>query len=887
VQGRWYVLAAWLVALGVSAPFAPGLVTAARFSLEPVQGTPSYTARERIMEDFPFLTFQDSEAIIISCSKCSASSGGVFDSPLLAGSAGNFTHRIIAVFDEQMAELKKKHQALNITWLSAIGGKGSGGGFGPLAKLLPHNPFLSRDNRSTVLQITWDVTPKLQNTALGIFTELEKTISSLKEEATARDFGFNVALTGPLALFEATLKSTQQDLTTKDAMVLPVALLILGARVRSWRLTLLTLLNVVITIAVSFAVFLPLATYVVEISPLAPSVMVFLSIAFSIDYSLFLFTRWAEEVGRGKTALAALHPMMCHSGEVVCLSGSILILCYLAVLLFPGQGISSIGLGASVTIFFAMVANMTVSPSAIAAFPNFFASNRGSFWRCCRHGESRHQLFWFHWGSIVTSRFCVIVVPLLAYAVMIPLALQMLRYRENFDNALTFPWRGEAADAYKDLQRILPPGSLSPVFILQEGDVRSDEWFHESMQLAERLRQRTVGTKYELVAQDYLGIAVLPDPLNTSRWANLSWAPASGAVSAQELLAGTSPLCIVSAQICEAYRELWKQLCSEHNHTAIMRISPQFDPYGAEMMSFVAALRDELNSQESTQSDARSMVEDSFNFTASANGPFRISRQLLESGNAAGPALLFSPLVIIFDIMKVIYQRLPFILLAVFASCFLCVGVVFKAACVPIKLFLTVVIPLCMVYGVAILVYQDGVLDFIGWRAISGTNGLYWANPVFTTTILIGLALDYDIFLFARVVELRLSGYDNRAAVVGALTLTGPTITAAGLIMTAGFGGLLLTDVASNNQIGFLMAFAVLVDTFIIRTCLVPAILVLASGWNYWPRRLPPGHMGLEDLYKRLVQNGGGSTGDARQPSNVRSSSGTASLISDPAASSQ
>ena len=75
---------------------------------------------------------------------------------------------------------------------------------------------------------------------------------------------------------------------------------------------------------------------------------------------------------------------------------------------------------------------------------------------------------------------------------------------------------------------------------------------------------------------------------------------------------------------------------------------------------------------------------------------------------------------------------------------------------------------------------QDGALDWLGWAALRGTGGIYWAHPVFTVTILTGLALDYDIFLFARVLELRLAGFENRAAVVGALALTGPTITAAG-----------------------------------------------------------------------------------------------------------
>mmetsp|Transcript_37777 Transcript_37777/g.87327 ORF Transcript_37777/g.87327 Transcript_37777/m.87327 type:complete len:907 (+) Transcript_37777:78-2798(+) len=858
ISAKWCVLSAWFVALGICLPFAPKLVTAARFSLEPVEGTPSYDAQQRIIRDFPFLTHQDNEAVVISCPDCSSEGGGIFASPATVGSIGNFTSRVITTLSEQLASLRQQHPDLNITWISAMGG--SDGRAARVASLLPHSPFIGLDNRSTVLQLTWDVSPELQNEALAMFDELDKTVARFAEEPI--EHPVKIALTGPLALFEATLKSTQQDLTTKDLFVLPVALLILGFRVRSWRLTLLTLVNVAITVAVSFAAFLPFATYVVEISPLAPSVMVFLSIAFSIDYSLFLFTRWTEELSRGKSAIEALHPMFLHSGEVVCLSGSILILCYLAVLLFPGKGFSSIGLGASLTILTAMLANLTVSPCAIAAFPRFFGAAGGNrTWGCCARGESRHQRFWFSWGKAVTSSTCVVIVPLLAYAVMLPICWQLVRYRENFDNSLTFPWSGEAADAYQELQRILTPGALSPIFILQEGNVTSDAWFAGNRGLAERLMDSTSGTSFELVPKDFFGLAVFPHPLNQSRWIDLTWSAAAaarnpGSFSAAELLIGNASVCFVSSSICEAYRELWMQLSSPFNRSAILRISPPFDPYGSQMQPFLAALRKALPKNSSVALDKESKLPDTTSVDSITPLQRRTSRRLssrLDAGE--GEPQLFSPLVIVFDIMEVIYARLPYILAAVFVSCFLCVSCVFKAACVPLKLFLTVVIPLCMVYGVAVLVYQDGMLNFLGLRQVQGTNGLYWANPVFTTTILIGLALDYDIFLFARVVELRLQGFDNRAAVVGALTLTGPTITAAGLIMTTGFGGLLLTDVASSNQIGFLMAFAVLVDTFVIRTCLVPAILVLASGLNYWPRRLPPGLRGLEDLEKALANH--------------------------------
>ncbi len=58
-----------------------------------------------------------------------------------------------------------------------------------------------------------------------------------------------------------------------------------------------------------------------------------------------------------------------------------------------------------------------------------------------------------------------------------------------------------------------------------------------------------------------------------------------------------------------------------------------------------------------------------------------------------------------------------------------------------------------LVYGLSILVYQKGLFSSFHWTAIKNTGGLYWLIPVITVTILIGLALDYDVFLFARIHE--------------------------------------------------------------------------------------------------------------------------------------
>jgi len=509
-----------------------------------------------------------------------------------------------------------------------------------------------------------------------------------------------------------------------------------------------------------------------------------------------------------------------------------------------------------------MTANLTISPCAIAAFPKFFGAGLepGSAGSCCVRrgtGESRSRRAWFWWGQTVTTWPCTLLVPLLAYGIMAPVCFQLLRYQESFNNGLMFPATGAAADAYDRIQEMSSPGALAPIFILQPGNVKSNEWFAENSAWAHRMMKATAGKPYELRAQDFLGVSVVPNPFDPTEFLDLTWN--SSELSAEKLLDNVSV--IPGVDIGAAYRALWSKFVSAENDTGMLHIQLGFDPYGPNMRPLISALREELDHGASgTASQFEIVINDDMESAQPSSLLHTVedqeaSSRNLQAARETDSVYLYSPLIILFDIMTITYGRLPLVLVVVFTTCFLSIGIVFRAAFVPLKLCLTVLVPLCMVYGTGILVYQDGALDFLGWRPLEGTGGIYWAQPVFTVTILTGLALDYDIFLFARVVELRLEGYSNPAAVAGAMALTGPTITAAGLIMASAFGGLLLTDIPANNQIGFLMSFAVLMDTFVIRTCLVPAVLVLASKLNYWPRKLPAESKTMSDMKALLCKS--------------------------------
>src|SRR5690606_28683902 len=105
-------------------------------------------------------------------------------------------------------------------------------------------------------------------------------------------------------------------------------------------------------------------------------------------------------------------------------------------------------------------------------------------------------------------------------------------------------------------------------------------------------------------------------------------------------------------------------------------------------------------------------------------------------------------------------------------------------------------------------------------------DGIATWLPLFLFAVLFGLSMDYHMFLLTRIKERHDAGGDTRTAVVHGLSRTGSLITGAALIMVAVFLGFALGDVPEFNQMGLGLAIAVILDATIVRTILVPSIMV-------------------------------------------------------------
>jgi predicted RND superfamily exporter protein len=193
-----------------------------------------------------------------------------------------------------------------------------------------------------------------------------------------------------------------------------------------------------------------------------------------------------------------------------------------------------------------------------------------------------------------------------------------------------------------------------------------------------------------------------------------------------------------------------------------------------------------------------------------------------------------------YDVTVAVYDAFPMIVIITLAVVFVLMAFAFESLVAPLRSVLTLALTLAFVYGLAVLVYQHGAFSFLNMRCLSDSGGISWLPPVMCFSIIVGLGLDYDVFLISRVYEFRANGYTDHSAAVKGICSTGFIITAAGMIMAVAFGGLFTSTELILNQTAFLLVFAVLLDTFVVRTLCVPALLGLTDHFSWWPGEMTP-----------------------------------------------
>ena len=652
--------------------------------------------------------------------------------------------------------------------------------------------MVSESNRTMIINIEFEYEEEdgiISSFVQFLRDEIEKLHTSEEYEAY---------LTGFYVMYIDMQAATEEDLAKMDMIVLPIALVVLAFVLRSLKLMIIPIASMIFSILTSFMIMYPLAL-VWEIFSFAPSIMMSLVIALSIDYSLFLLTRYREEILREKTVSESVHLMSKNAGHTITVSGLILVVCYLGLIFFPLELLSTIGLSAAITILITLGVNLSFTPAILLTFPNFF--KKFTLYRKL-HGknyteeidvkkrEIQDQLksIWYKIGKLSTKYAPFLIIAIIAIA--IPVSIQVFKFQKSIDFLQILPRGSDSDYAYLAFSEDFSPGQMLPFYLIirtnQVNGIHSEEFFSNASMIIDKLVTDTdvdleSFTSIVCVAGTYVPYTYARKFLNSSY--TVEYNSPEGAM----------------------YREIFKMNTNKDNSTTTLSINTPFDPWGDK---------------------AEDWVKETRTIIAEAQDIYGFELYL-----AAGSAFMI-------DAIDAVYRLFPLMIIITIIVIYVIIALMFRSVFIPLRLILTIGLTLSWIYGLGILVFETTAFNSI-IPALQRVTALYWLVPIMAFTILIGLGLDYDIFLLSRISEYRDKGFTEKASIHKGLFKTGNVISYAGIIMAIAFSGLMLSKEMVLNQFGFMLCIAVLIDTFIIRTILVPAIMALAEKWNWWPKKVP------------------------------------------------
>jgi len=568
----------------------------------------------------------------------------------------------------------------------------------------------------------------------------------------------------------------------------------------------------------------------------------FIFLALGIDYALFFWTRFSQERRKNPEPEfydAAISKTLETSGCVILISVLALTVAYIGLSFYPyinATGNLKMNLNIIIGVL-TLGVNSLAYPAALGAhFPSLFDEPTGDeMYVCGVKCESLGRMlksiaplsFYFNRCSSWVTRFPFkFMAPLVALAGFIPLLVVLSTRTENYDmvsgimspsileyksyqvaknrfdsgsTAYGFPFLLEATHIGPSP---VSSGSVSLLQLQASRRVASEKTNANSIdsitltpgfgkmacRFVTMLLEKTSATDYAIRSQDI-----------NSLW----WNTTSGKCLESPLISGLSSYAI-----------------SRDGNSQIMYVYPHYESMGDKSQKLTWSLWDHI------QPAAEGVFD--------ANG----QRYSFRVGHTSMVSAMMQ--------FEQAYKKAAVYVLPITAFAVCCLfGFMFNSVGITIKVGLTVLLPLCGSYGLAVGAFQYGWFERFGIVQVDG--GLSWLLFYTGMSFLFAMAVDYDMFLFARVYEYRHMGYDNDSSVIMALRETGPIITCAGSIMMLSFLTLCMTDQWMIQQVAFLYLIGVSVDTYIVRIFIAPAALCISEKWNYWPGKVPPVSKSLAD----------------------------------------
>jgi RND superfamily putative drug exporter len=657
---------------------------------------------------------------------------------------------------------------------------------------------VSADGRAAQIQLRVSVTAQDISTQKSVVSGIQATFARVSAPA-----GLQLHTAGSVATAVANQTSSSSTGSKLELFSMLFIIVLLGFVFRAPLAALFTLLPAGLALIIASRIIGELGSAGLKFSSFTQFLLIVLLLGAGTDYGLFLIFRVREELRGGTTPHQAVVRALSRVGESITASAATVVLALLTLLLATFGLYHDLGVPLAAGVLVMLLIGLTLLPALLAIFGN------AVFWpRRPKPGQQVEGL----WGRVARRAVHRPGVTLaIGVGLFLALAVGALSYSSaGFGGPATAPSGSDAAAGNAAVAQHFPQSSNNPANLILA--YKRPVWQHpESVHTAsDQLRSSGQFTS-------------LAGPLNANgtTLTPAQYAQLHAVLGAPRSLPPIEPAGIaVPRAAYSAYRA-----------------SAEYVSADGRAIEFEAGLT--AGPQQTTQAtNATPTVREVVAQAAASSGAV--------GNGVAGEAAAA------YDISTTSNHDLVVIVPIAIAAIGLLLALVLRSAVAPLYLIVSVALSYLAALGIAVLAFVT----------IGGENGLLFVLPFFMFIFLLALGEDYNILVMTRIRE-EARHLPLKDAVVKAIGRTGSTVTSAGLILGGTFTVLALSGSGSyateTRQMGFGLAVGILMDTFLIRTLLVPSIVILLGRWNWWPSAL--GRSGEEDRRRRLEPAAVGESG--------------------------
>ena len=593
-----------------------------------------------------------------------------------------------------------------------------------------------------------------------------------------------------------TASSFKQTAIISVLLVLAILLLVY----RSLVAALVPLATIGVSFVVAQGLIALLAAHGLKVASLAAVFMVVMVFGAGTDYCLFLVSRYRQELPSGPSRWEALGRSRSAVAPVLVASGATVILAFLSELTAQFGMYRTMGPAIGVAVAVTVVAGLTLTPALLALL------GRLAFWPSCLTDAGAPDARARRWEQIAAvvqthhKKLGAAVIAALAAA-----SIGTIWLHQSYDLLSEVPAGSDSAAGSTLLAKHFPSGDLAPIEILvrTDGPMKTPDRVAAIDRLTDTLR--TVPGVSQVRSATQPSGAPITANAPTGQLGGIKALQALGldpnqvdvtplytAMASSQGLRLTEP---VTARYPQLGRQVRNVFYGTGGHSTRLLVAPDGDPFSPAALRLVPEL----------QSDAAASL---------AGGPLAGASVLV-----GGPPAAFH------DISVASTTDFHHIATIVIAVIFLVLCLLLRSIVAPLYLLGTVLLSYAASLGLTVGVFS-GLL---------GRGGLPFWLPLLLFVILVALGADYNIFLTGRMREALNEGASPAQAALVALVQTGPVITSAGLILAGTFFALMFAPLTPLSEAGFAVTVGVLIDTFVVRTALVPSLTIWAGDAAFWP----------------------------------------------------